>query len=205
MEANTNINEQMDMKWISLMLFLFHYTVSVGQKDSFDLTQIGYKEPYNFNSDSVWVEGIKAISNIKEIEYIHSLDSALNVATNHRFIHAIINQLLIMRHDSGYQVIVKYLKSKSYIRPSSPLSGEKYPVMEAILSADKSEWPFFRDFLFASGYFETEVNPNDIFFYRTILLSGSPACETWELSSKPSEIFRKNIESILDIHIVFNY
>ncbi len=205
METITNISEQMDMKWISLMLFLVNYTVSVGQKDSFDLTQIGYKEPYNFNSDSVWVEGIKAISNIKEIEYIHSLDSALNVATNHRFIHAIINQLLIMRHDSGYQVIVKYLKSKSYTRPSSPLGGRKYPIIESILSADHSHLPFFREFLFKSNYFEKEINPEDIYFYRYLMLSGYPECDTWKVSSQPSEIFRKNIESILDIHIVFNY
>jgi hypothetical protein len=193
------------MKNISLILLLFIYTFSFCQEDSIDLAQLNIKAPYNFNNDSVWVEKINSILNLKELDYIHSLDSALNLATNHRFIHSIIHSLLIMRHDSGYQVIVNHLKSKSYHRPSSPLAGNKYPIIEAILSADKSHLPFFREFLFKSNYFEKEINPEDIFFYRTLLLTGYPECDTWKVSTKPSTIFRNNLQSILDLHVIFNY
>lgn len=193
------------MRFVSIIVLMSFYTFSISQEDTSDLLLLHINAPYNFSNDSSWIENHNTIISWKEIEYIHTLDSALVNAKNHKFIHAIIRSLLIMRHDSGYQVIVKHLKSKGYHRPSSPLAGTKYPVIEAILSADKSHWPFFREFLLKSNYFEKEIDLDDIFFYRTLLLAGNPHCDIWKVPFKPSSTFRSNLQAILGDHIIFNY
>lgn len=193
------------MKFVFITILMFVYIFSFSQGDTLDLLALNIRAPYNYTIDSSWIEHHKTIADRKELAFIHSLDSALIASTNHKFIHAIIQSLLVMRHDSGYQVIVKHLKSKGYHRPSSPLAGTKYPVIEAILSADKSHWPFFREFLLKSNYFEKEIDLDDIFFYNTLLLSGNPHCDIWKVPFKPSSTFRSNLQAILGDHIIFNY
>ncbi|MBL0008685.1 MAG: hypothetical protein IPP25_16325 [Saprospiraceae bacterium] len=194
------------MKFVSIIILMFIYTFSFSQEDTLDLLALNILAPYNYTIDSSWIENHNAIVDRKELEFIHSLDSALIVSTNHKFIHAIIHSLLAMRHDSGYQVIIKHFASKGYCRPSSPFAGIKYPVKEAILSADKSHWPFFREFLLQSNYFEKEINDDDIGLYRILLLSGKATeCDIWKVPFKPSAIFRSNLQAILGDHIIFNY
>ena len=184
---------------------MFIYTLAISQVDTSDLELLNIKDLYSYDIDSSWLENhIISIDN-KELDFISSLDSTLLTATNHQFIHAIIHVLLKMRNDSGYQIIIKHLKSKGYHRPSSPLADTKYPVIDAILSADKSHLPFFREFLLKSNYFESEIDQRDIFFYRTLFLSGNYQCDKWIVPFKPSATFRTNLQAILDTHVIFNY
>ena len=193
------------MKFISIIALMSICGLSISQADTSDLILLNIKAPYNYSNDSNWIENYKDIIDQNELEFISSLDSALTCTTNPEFIHSIIHTLLSIRHDSGYQVIFKHLKSKGYHRTSSPLGGIKYPVIEAILNDDKSQFPFITEFLLKSHYFEQEIDPNDIFFYRTLMLSGIPVCDVWIVPFKPSEIFKSNLKAILDTHIIFNY